>query len=607
MTLQTTHNTTAASLQRELDTLRQEHQVLKIQLRELEMGNDDLERNERAVSSSLADVEAKYSRTLEEKILLEHELLTKANLEEESQRLKDELRGEKHLAAFLHWLNVCSSDANVEISILKDQLAAQASAAAPTSAAVVRPLDPPPVPRRYPSSDENLLRTTPPDMQLSDLVQDSDDLLSVLETPRRPPSKTTTLLPFKPNKSNAAQPKIANTPALPRSNTLPSTQLALPSPRLSATRALVGLGSSSNTTAGSVVIASKSKGVQMVSEMRARVRNLEQKIHTRVPRLRMGSLTGRPNANALAQSSIPSPSSISSSSSKAPAKSSLDGRSSRSSLLRQSFDIESDRRKSPAFDTSGWVLIMEDSSPEQDSISKARRRPSSPTTRGAFRPAASTSSALPKLRNTNNKSNILAQSTMNPAARRPQSRLSVASTATASSSVHTPSSRPSTPTFLPLPTSGSYSSGLVGLKRSTGPGSTPYAQAKRSSLGSQSPVPPMPALDGIIGRERPLTMPPAPIRPSPSSRSTISRTSKSESDFEDKALPTLPLHANVTIRPSSKLSAVNPLLSQSRIGRPSSSSGRRSAGGEDGGYLDSTATSRPRSGSANTGYTRNGT
>ena len=57
------------------------------------MGNDDLERNERAVSSSLADMEAKYSRALEEKILLEHELLEKANLEEESQRLRDELRG----------------------------------------------------------------------------------------------------------------------------------------------------------------------------------------------------------------------------------------------------------------------------------------------------------------------------------------------------------------------------------------------------------------------------------------------------------------------------------------------------------------------------------
>ena len=83
----------ATSLQRELDQLRQEYQHVKIRLRELEMGNDDLERNERAVSSSLADMENKYSRALEEKILLEHELLEKANLEEETQRLKDELRG----------------------------------------------------------------------------------------------------------------------------------------------------------------------------------------------------------------------------------------------------------------------------------------------------------------------------------------------------------------------------------------------------------------------------------------------------------------------------------------------------------------------------------
>lgn len=57
------------------------------------MGNDDLERNERAISSSLADVEQKYSKALEEKILLEHELLDKANVEEEYQRMKDELRG----------------------------------------------------------------------------------------------------------------------------------------------------------------------------------------------------------------------------------------------------------------------------------------------------------------------------------------------------------------------------------------------------------------------------------------------------------------------------------------------------------------------------------
>ena len=103
--LQTTHNTTTASLQRELDQLRQAHHTLKIQMRELEMGNDDLERNERAISSSLADVEAKYGKTLEEKILLEHELLDKANVEEECQRLRDEVRGAKALLPLSRFLS----------------------------------------------------------------------------------------------------------------------------------------------------------------------------------------------------------------------------------------------------------------------------------------------------------------------------------------------------------------------------------------------------------------------------------------------------------------------------------------------------------------------
>lgn len=70
------------------------------------MGNDDLESKERAISSSLADAEQRYSRVLEEKILLEHELLDKANVEEESQRLKDELRGAQYSGSPL---NCCSS------------------------------------------------------------------------------------------------------------------------------------------------------------------------------------------------------------------------------------------------------------------------------------------------------------------------------------------------------------------------------------------------------------------------------------------------------------------------------------------------------------------
>ncbi|KAF8323249.1 hypothetical protein DL93DRAFT_2050245 [Clavulina sp. PMI_390] len=97
MSLQSTHTTTVNSLQRELEALRESNRLTKIQLRDLEMGNDDLERHERSVVSSLEDLESKYAKALEEKILLEHELQDKATMEEDMQRLRDELRGKMPL------------------------------------------------------------------------------------------------------------------------------------------------------------------------------------------------------------------------------------------------------------------------------------------------------------------------------------------------------------------------------------------------------------------------------------------------------------------------------------------------------------------------------
>lgn len=55
MSLQSTHTTTVNSLQRELEALRETYRLVKIQLRDLEMGNDDLERHERFEFSILEE------------------------------------------------------------------------------------------------------------------------------------------------------------------------------------------------------------------------------------------------------------------------------------------------------------------------------------------------------------------------------------------------------------------------------------------------------------------------------------------------------------------------------------------------------------------------
>lgn len=590
MTLQTNHNTTTTSLQRELDKLRQDYQQIKVQLRELEMGNDDLERTERAVSSSLADAEAKYSRALEEKILLEHELLDKANLEEQCQRLKDELRGEFRLRRLKVLSRSCISDANIEVSVLKDQLAAQVnsssreSISSPSSAPDLR------------NSSDDLFNTPPPaDLQLSELDRSSDSLL-LFDNEVTPKKRSASRQAGQSVLLNRAgfQPMTSTPPrstGIPRSTSIPSpyssSRVNNPSP---ITRKV-----STSSTTSSTSTTSRSKGVQMVSEMRARVRSLEQKIHSRVPRLRMGSVTNRISANA----PIPSNGTPTSS---GPSKSII-GRTSwdplnrRSSESRRSVDIESEKTKkdSPG-DSSGWVLIMEDSPPPRRDIDRERRRLSSPSRSTSFRPNASASSASPTLRL--NKTG-LSQSTAG-GMRRPQSRLSIGSSATTSSTVHTPTSRPSTPTFLPIPAGGSngHSSGL-GLKRSTGPAGHPQLQTKRSSLGSSSSA---------------MPPPPAPRNKSrPVSSAPVNSGSRNSTYETGKALPSLPsdLSANVTVRqtklPSSSTSSA---LSQSRIGRPNGGTRRESAERRDSAERalrtsDLRASDlRPRAGSGSTKFGR---
>ncbi|TDL28382.1 hypothetical protein BD410DRAFT_834493 [Rickenella mellea] len=554
MSLQTTHNTTTTSLQRELDTVRQSHQQLKVQMRELEMGNDDLERNERAVTSTLADMEGKYSRVLEEKILLEHELLDKASLEEQCQRLKDEL-----------------TDAALEVTVLKERIAQAQSApqlmesessSTPSSLMPYGPL-----------ADEDILKMRPPsELLLSDLGRGSGESTSTSasgssgDSTSPPTTVENTPVPLQRKNSTAGQTALLkragfpsfranNSPsgspsALPlsRSSTMPSfspsrgprtpTQTTRP-PLAHRNMTEASLASSSSAMSTQPGTASRSKGVQMVSEMRARVRNLEQKLHTRVPRLRMGSITSRAAANSI-------PTTVFGFSTNTP-------ENPRGSTRKMSTESENEKKKSAGNsgkqkvngDTSGWVLIMEDGA--SPTPKKEKRRSSSPS--GIpFHPAAST--------------NTPTASAAGPSGmRRPQSRLSVstdgrgsARSTTTTSSIPSPSSRPATPTFLPVPTSGLYGQGKPGLKRSTGP------QPKRSSLGSSvSPnfLQPPHALEGM-SRERPMSF----------QSSLMASTS-----HDLKALPPTPPNPNpnVTVRPGrGSGGATHNVLAQSRLSRPTS-------------------------------------
>ncbi|RXK36538.1 hypothetical protein M231_06197 [Tremella mesenterica] len=260
ITLQKQHSSTTAAMQREMDNLRSERDKTLVALRDLEMGNDELERNERVAVSSLLDLESKYNRAIEEKTLLEQEVVQRQELEDDVQRLKDELRG---------------SDANNEISILRDQIS-----------------------RAVPTPPSSIGMSMSP-------VQEASRELSPIEPPL-PPDKDPIPLPDR---------QSAPTPTrIPRSNTSSSIPTLSPatkrysglvhSPTISTlsrsinTRNLVNAAASPAVQRTRSILApspaktvnpnqvAKSKGFKLLHDLQARLKATDDKLGTRVPKSR---------------------------------------------------------------------------------------------------------------------------------------------------------------------------------------------------------------------------------------------------------------------------------------------------------------------------------
>lgn len=88
-------NNAQNTLQREITTLRDAHRTLQLKLRDIEVANDDYERQARNTSSSLEDLESKYNVAIERGVMLEEEMRLadkeRETLRIETQRLRDEL------------------------------------------------------------------------------------------------------------------------------------------------------------------------------------------------------------------------------------------------------------------------------------------------------------------------------------------------------------------------------------------------------------------------------------------------------------------------------------------------------------------------------------
>ncbi|KAG9041851.1 NADH:ubiquinone oxidoreductase [Tulasnella sp. UAMH 9824] len=225
---------------RRLEIDRDDWQVTTVTYRfevvELEMGNDDLERNKRAAAESLKELESQLNRMMEEKILLEGEVGEKRTLSEENQRLR-----------------YTNSDLQNEITVLQRKISLMpvvsltpvvTSSPISTTASLMPPASPAPVVTSSPISTAASSPVISRDLELKDL----------------PPSPTTSTLASStssrlPQRQQSLRPRL-------------SFSIATPPPRPSLSRP------------------PPSRGLSLVNDMRNKTRALQTKIGVGLPKIR---------------------------------------------------------------------------------------------------------------------------------------------------------------------------------------------------------------------------------------------------------------------------------------------------------------------------------
>jgi hypothetical protein len=177
------------TLQKEITILRDTNRTLTHKLRDIEVQNDDFERQARNTTSSLEDLESKYNMAIERAVMMEEEIKIgeqeREHLRIETQRLRDEL-----------------SDLKIEAEILQDKLRKRSlpsittditapnspsSRDSPTSTASSPMITTPPDTKSVSTTDTVSETPTPPSPPMSE-ASGSARARPLLKTPMNPPA-----------------------------------------------------------------------------------------------------------------------------------------------------------------------------------------------------------------------------------------------------------------------------------------------------------------------------------------------------------------------------------------------------------------------------------
>ncbi|PHH92823.1 hypothetical protein CDD83_4732 [Cordyceps sp. RAO-2017] len=205
------------ALEKEVTTLRDSNRSLQLKLRDIEVANDDFERQARNTTSSLEDMESKYNQAIERGVMMEEEIKAgeqeREKLRIESQRLREELADlkieaelmqdkiKKHEARHL-------SNISTDLSVLESPTFDKNPDASPDSAA------------------SSPLVTTPPDTKTLCAAETVSD---VRDPPSPPMSDASAPVP---RSTSAAKPTAKTAAGVARKSRLPSLDgNATPKPR----------------------------------------------------------------------------------------------------------------------------------------------------------------------------------------------------------------------------------------------------------------------------------------------------------------------------------------------------------------------------------------
>jgi hypothetical protein len=204
-----------AALEKEITTLREAHRKNQLKLRDIEVANDDYERQARNTTSSLEDMESKYNQAIERGVMMEEEIKIgeqeREKLRIESQRLREEL-----------------SDLKIEAELLQDKIKKQESRHLSTISTDMSVLGSPTFDKNVEASPHSTasspLITTPPDTKSLSTA----DTLSELQDPPSPSaSEASAALPKKADGASRKAPAIGAA----KKTRLPSSTDTTPKPR----------------------------------------------------------------------------------------------------------------------------------------------------------------------------------------------------------------------------------------------------------------------------------------------------------------------------------------------------------------------------------------